>query len=216
MDSLINFGEKEYKHILSQPPVENFALDVLPPKAIQWDYCREKFAVRFNELTTGFYFSHPPCLGEGIAAFLIKFEKIVALDEEIIISNFSKTDKDTILWIEPSEFWKKCAIKRSLLTILVRCGINYDPKKDNFDEVLFSEKYSQNIYLRETRSALLRFMFGFTKFVGTIPRPGFHITIDKHGWREEFINLSDFMIRSRLVSPKSSFSEVLNIDAIWV
>jgi hypothetical protein len=61
-------------------------------------------------------------------------------------------------------------MKRSLFTILLRCGQNYHPKIDDFDEALFSD-----LYTKQTEFALRRFMDGHTKYTG-----------QRRGWYNQF------------------------------
>ena len=61
-------------------------------------------------------------------------------------------------------------MKRSLLTILLRCGVKYNRKQDNFEDAVFSCAYTQN-----TRYAVQRFLDGFTKYTGK-----------SNGWYNQF------------------------------
>lgn len=200
------------------PPVGNFALEACNDKAIVWDHCREQFAAKFNSVTSGFYFSHPENRGHDVAEFITKFELIVAANraKSFNTSIFRKTCKNSIIWIEPSFFWIDCLIKRSLLTILLRCGINYDMSLDNFDDALFGE-YKESEYVRETRSATLRFLFGFTKFNGPVHNVANYASVQKHGWREEFQNLDDCSIRRRLILPEGELHEIsiVGMESLW-
>lgn len=218
------FGaNKEFKQCYGSPPIGQFALEAEPPKGVHWDHCREQFAAKFTESVTGFYFSHPKDKGEDVAAFIVTFESIVALNCSQNIpplSLFGKTEKDTILWMQPSRFWTECYMKRSLLTALLRCGMNYSVQKNNFDEALFSEQFKETVYLRETKPAVLRFMFGFTKYVGPVTystSTGPYASICKHGWREEFKSLDNSTIRKRLVLPSESVSEptIVGAESLW-
>jgi len=208
-----SFGEvKKFKcHV--QPPVGNYALEAEPPKDVHWDHCREQFAAKFNELTPGFYFSHPVGKSHDVGEFLAKFETIIGLTA---FSTFSKTEKESVLWIVPAAFWTNCQMKRSLMTIILRCGINYDSAKDNFDDALFGE-YKETTYVKETRSAMLRFMFGFTKFTGTLNPITSTSSVIKHGWREEFQKLDDSTIRRRLVLPEGAAREssIIGVESLW-
>jgi len=66
------------------------------------------------------------------------------------------TDKPDILYIGLKDFWRT-EVHRSLLTILLRAGEYYNPKRDNIRQV------TKNCwYLRNTRSAFERFMKGYT------------------------------------------------------
>lgn len=208
------FGEvKKLKQCYGTPEPGKYALESEPPKAVHWDHCREQFASKFSEITPGFYFSHPPGKSLDIGEFMARFESIVGLK---LPSTFSETNRDTILWTEPSQFWLDCQMKRSLLTIVLRCGVNYLADKDNFDDALFGE-YKESIYVKETKSATLRFMFGFTKFTGNITSITSTSSVIKHGWREEFKPLDDSTIRRRLVLPegKAKESSIIGLESLW-
>lgn len=207
------FGEvRKFKQCYGTPPVGNYALEAEPPKGVHWDHCREQFASKFNEVTPGFYFSHPPGKSLDVGEFITKFESIVGIKP----SAFAETQKDTILWTEPSRFWLQCQMKRSLLTIILRCGMNYIMADDNFDDALFGE-YKESIYPKETRSATLRFMFGFTHFTGNVSAITSTSSVVKHGWREEFKPLDDSTIRRRLVLPEGEAREpsIIGVESLW-
>lgn len=208
------FGpKKELKQYNGTPPHGNFALELTDlTKPFHWDHCREQFAAKFVD-APGFYFSHPEHKGRDVANFLSKFEYIVGIQP---VSSFAETNKDVVLWVNVSPFWIPCWTKRSLLTILLRCGMNYNSNNDNFDDALFGD-YKENIYARETRSAILRFMFGFTKFVGQKPADVFQSSVVKHGWREEFQKLDDSVVRRRLVMPDGFPKEtsIVGLESLW-
>lgn len=197
------------------PPVGNFALEIEndQPKDVFWDHCREQFAAKFNESIIGFYFSHQIGKFNDIAEFINKFELIVGVLNR---SCFSRTEKQSVLWIEPSEFWRNCQMKQSLLTIILRCATNYDLSIDNFDDTLFGN-YKENTYLRETKSALLRFMFGFTKFTGTTNYITNATTFIKHGWKEEFSKLDNCTVRRKLISPGENTDFcIIGVESLWL
>jgi len=214
------FGEKkelDHKQYAIIPAQGNFALETTDlEKQVQWDYCREKFAAKFVDTDVqGFLFSHPEKRGKDVANFLHKFETIVGFSQPV--SYFSETNKDTILWIGISPFWLPCMMRRSLLTILLRCGMCYNTECDNFDDALFGD-HKDNIYARETKSAILRFMFGFTEFTGKKQIDVFHMSVIKHGWREEFQKIDDSNIRRLLVLPEGSVKEtsIVGLESLWV
>lgn len=216
------FGdEKNFKQCYGTPIPGNFALEVDPPKDVKWHHCREQFAAEYCEGIAGFFFSHASRKGEDVANFLVKFESILSLPDlktPYPYSTFSKTNKQTILWVEASRFWRLCQMRRSLLTVILRCGLNYDTAADNFDEALFAEKFiKQNEYARDTRPALLRFMFGFTKFTGVFPAVGSYTSVLKHGWAEEFKKKDESTIRRLLVLPDGEprESSVVGIESLW-
>lgn len=216
---MASFGPKKelsHKQIAVMPPQGNYALDNNDPeKQFHWDHCREQFAAKFTDADSkGFYFSHPEKKGRDVANFISKFENIVDFTQSV--SHFSETNRNVILWVGISSFWLPCMMKRSLLTILLRCGMHYDSEKDNFDDALFGE-HKDNIYARETRSAILRFMFGFTQFTGPKPADIFQTSVVKHGWREEFQKLDDSIIRRRLVLPEGKVKEasIVGLESLW-
>lgn len=197
---------KPFRQCYGSPPPGNFAVEPEPPREIHWDHCREQFAVHYTQHTQGFYFSHPPEKGEDVASFLVKCERILGIEElktPFSQSVFGKTGKQTVIWVEASRFWSCCPMRRSLITVFLRCGMNYSEEQDNFDEALFSEQFHKdNQYTRETRSATLRFLFGFTRYTGNFPPVGTYTSVLKFGWHEEFSKMDDFTVRKRLVLPE--------------
>jgi len=206
--------------VYCSPPIGNFGLEHFDGHITVWDHCREQFAVKYTEKIAGFYMSHNQGVGNNIARFLTKFERIVKTSgryKNMKYSKFAKTNNPLIIYIEPSDFWRNCYFKRSLLTILVRCGMNYDFKKDNFDDALFSVDYKESTYLKETKPAVLRFMFGFTHYNGVVP-PFLETTVLKHGWREEFQKLDETAIRNRLILPPGIKKQpnIVGAESLWV
>ena len=210
MKAKFNDIRKVKTHV--QPPNGNFAIETESPRDVRWDHCREQFAAKFDENTLGFYFSHPNDMSEDIGEFLTKFEIIIGLKYNSV---FSKTERNNVTWIEPSLFWRSCYLRRSLLTLVLRCAMNYRIKKDNFDDALFGD-YKECLYVKETKSAFLRFMFGFTQFTGKL-NVNPNSTVIKHGWREEFLRLDDFAVRRRLVLPEDVNREmsIVGIETLW-
>lgn len=201
---------KHFKQIYATtPPKGNFAIDKDP---VFWDHCREQFAPKFTQDIKGFYFSHPADKGINIAEFLEKFEIVSGFHEN---SRFSRTNKPEVLWVMPSKLWLNCELKRSLLTIILRCGFNYNG--ENFDDALFSPRFDETLYVRDTKLAVMRFMFGFTFFTGTYKNTS--NTIHKHGWREEFQNLEEPVIKKLLVRPigaNKDIPTVVGLESIWL
>lgn len=83
----------------------------------------------------------------------------------------------------------------------MRCAQNYSIAADNFDDALFGVAYKENVYIIETKMAVLRFLFGFTKYTGICPSISLSATVIKHGWKEEFHKLTQSEIKNRLVLP---------------
>lgn len=185
-------------------PSGSFALE----SPFRFETCRERFAKSWDENTRGWYFKHEENKGLNVASFLNKTEKILDLKE---FSVFAKTNRKTILWIEPSDFWKECRMKRSLLTILVRAGILYEINTDNYEEALF-----QQTYLAHTKNAVLRFLFGFTKYIGPDIDSG--TTLESKGWKTIFDGKDCEYVKRNLIFPESNcyIPVYKKEDALWI
>lgn len=188
------------------PPIGYFACDHDSSKPIIWDHCREQFLGKMSANMIGFYFSHHEQKSDHVAFFINKFEKILKLScENISFSNFRKTYIDNIIWIEPSLFWLECLFKRSLLTLLLRCSLNFDTTKCNFEDCLFGE-YPECKLAKDTKNALIRFMFGFTTYKGMLPHfcANGSSTLIRHGWHSEFANADISNVKNKLVSAQDN------------
>lgn len=214
----VAFGDKKsFGQFYLVPPQGQFALEAEGEKPLHWDHCREQFLGKFKENIPGFYFSHKPGKGINVAGFLLKFEEIISYEfKSLKFSHFRETEKETVLWIEPSVFWRTCLLKKSLMTLLLRCGLNYDGEKDNFDDALFNIEYSENKYVRETKNAIMRFLFGFTKFTGNFVVPE-GTTLIRHGWHAEFEKNSVYDVRRKLIRPSDECHEVslVGAESLW-
>jgi hypothetical protein len=167
----------------------SFALESTP---LRFETCRERFAKQFNENKKEFFFKHSPDKGIEVATFVNKIEDLLSLDEK---SKFSETNRNTILWVECSTFWSQCPMRRSLFTILLRAGMLYETKKDNFEESLFSEKY-----VKRTKRAVMRFLFGFTEYSGTSIVSNSGVIPYNTGWVTVFEKKDDDFLISNLVT----------------
>ncbi len=204
--------------VYGAPLPGHFALEVEPPKQCHWDHCREKFALKWNVEIDGFYFSHRSGESENVAGFISKTEEIldlVNLKTPWEKSLYNKTDRDTILWIKPSTFWKVCEVRRSLFTILLRCGMLYSPERDNYEETLFGKEDSfpqGQEYINSTKLAVKRFLFGFTKYNKISSIPTYY-----SGWVTIFKDRELDTIREMLVLPEGEdkFNTLIGVEAIW-
>lgn len=183
----------------------SFALDEKP---LKFEKCRERFAPLFLPDTHGFYFTHIPGFGERIAKFILKTELILGETEH---TTYAMTNRSTILWVKPSKFWKSCYIRRSLLTILLRAGNDYDPDRDNYESALFRQEY-----VIPTKKAVMRFLYGFTRYTGEIPIGA--PTLIVKGWKMIFEGKTENEIRSLLVRPNSQKRlQCIELpDALWI
>ena len=184
---MVSFDEtKRAKQTSQKPKVGSFAIDA---PELRWEKCREHFSKAFY--AGSFFFSHEPNEGDRIAAFLDKVETVLSLKEK---TRYAKTNLNFVLWISPSPFWESCAMRRSLFTLLLRAGIKYIPKEDNFQQALLSQSF-----IVSTKNAVYRFLFGFTEFCGDQNRA---IGVGK-GWKAYFRNKTDDFICSELISSSS-------------
>ena len=182
----------------------SFGLDVEP---YRFETCRERFGRQWDKNTKGFYLKHPVNKGFAVATFLKKTELIL---KQETFSEFALTNRDTILWIEPSMFWMECRMKRSLLTILVRAGMLYDPIADNYEEALYQEKWAN-----PTKMAIMRFLFGFTKYVG--PAIDDQPSIESRGWKFVFEGRNEESTKQYLIWPnKNAYVPKSSLSAIWI
>lgn len=200
------------------PPIGYFAVAQDGTRPVQWDHCREQFLGKMSAGMGGFFFCHHEGRGFDLASFVSKFEDVCGMNSlQKPQSNFSKTDKPNIIWIEPSLFWMDCLLKKSLLTLVCRCALNYDSSKDNFDHCLFGE-LPESKYVRETKNAVLRFLFGYTRFRGELPHGAMSSgsTLIRHGWHAEFAHADLRTVKSKLVMPDGGdITNGFGFDFIW-
>jgi len=201
------------------PPSGNFGMLSACGSYVQsWDHCREQFAVKFTETTKKFFFAHESGRGLAVASFILRFEDVLRLgrQEDFESSNFKMTNFSRLMLCCPGDFWLSCYYRRSLLTLLLRCGLNYDHQKDNFDDALFGSQHKENQYIRDTKQSVMRFMYGFTRFTGEAPAAS-GVTVIKHGWKEEFEGLDTNSLRARLVAPtpRSKECSFVGSESLW-
>ena len=86
----------------------------------------------------------------------------------------------------------------------------------SFDDALFGYQHKESNLMIETKPAVMRFMFGFTKYTGITPVLG-QANIIKHGWKEEFHKLDESEIKNRLVLPDGvkKSSNIVGSESIW-
>ena len=136
-------------------------------KIINWHYCRDVFHPHLYNLDL-FFFSHDSNRSYNVASFMKIVERKANID---YFSEYGPTQRKGVMWIRPSKWWTIKSMRRSLFTILLRCGNNYFPKKNNFKEALFSEPYAYS-----TKYAINRFLSGYTHYTGG----------NKKGWFDQF------------------------------
>ena len=216
---LVNFGKKKAFNLThapyASPRAGAFAVD---GEEISWIKCREQFAAKFSYDVAGIYFVHKKGQGESVAAFILQAEKVLGIHYKKT-SVFSETNKDNVIWVSVSSFWKECELRRSLFTILLRAGINYSIEENNFSKALFS-----NSYVKQTETAVKRFFFGFVNFkrqMVTTYHPGSHRAgpsqIVRKGWVNTFKNAGVKDVRKILVKPAKNSPEdnFLAAGTLW-
>jgi len=172
-----------------------------------WDTCREQFAKKFNKKSTGFYFTVVKNKIYNVPNFLEICENLLELKTK---TKFFLTEEENVLFIEPAFFWKKCYMRRSLLTLLCRLGLLFE-KNEEFENYLFGfvddgdkEKINSSyLFARQTKNAIMRFFCGNTCYVGAGPDFEQYFP-EKHGWVEEFKNKNLKYIKNVLISEKKN------------
>lgn len=219
--NLSNIEVKNIKQIYNIPGNGYFAIDEKYPKALNWQNCREKFLANFYCQSKSIFFSHYDNSHEDIARFIFKCESILQQSNNSIAFEFTlfkKTTCEKIVWFQPSEFWLNCILKRSLLTLLLRCSLNYKIYDDNFDDCLFSEKYEENKLARETKNAILRFFYGFTEYKGnqSLATNIENESIIRQGWHHEFKDRTLCYLKQALQKPLNyKLKNTTGIDTLW-
>jgi hypothetical protein len=124
-------------------------------------HCRETF---YNtEASIDFLLMfHDPGKSQNICEFFWEFERRLGHSK---LSDMGPTNSQRLTWIKPSDFWKRNAMRKSLVTILLRMGQEYNHETKNFEQALFSNEYYT--YTTATRTAVNRFLQGYTWYSGS-------------------------------------------------
>lgn len=135
-----------------------------------WYACRDLFVPHHGQTLRKFLFKiGTESSGANIAAFMDRIETRLKLR---VKSSFGPTNRADVIWVRPNAFWRQYSMRRSLLTALLRCSLQWTPDPDNFDQALVSKVYTQ-----QTRPALMYFLEGNTVYTnGTNPHGGWMIT----------------------------------------
>ena len=130
----------------------------------QWYRCRDLWQVKMGKPDV-FFLAHKNGKSKNIIEFMKQVENILNLEQK---SEYGLTQKKFIIYIKPSKWWLDKAIKKSLFTLLLRCGSIYN--KNNFQQALISEEY-----LEKTKESVDRFLSGHTNYNGKV-----------RGWYNQF------------------------------
>jgi len=122
-----------------------------------WEFCREYF-LDISQGVRRMLFYHRKDKGYAIAAFINQVERKIGIYPRTILG---PTQRKTMTWLRVSPWWTASAMRRSLFTALLRCGVNYSWQRDNFNHALDSI-----LYTKSTNYAVRRFLRGYTKYTG--------------------------------------------------
>lgn len=134
------------------------------------------FQEDFTKRTTTVLFAHRQ-------GHFPRVRNFISLSEEILgvsTSEVGATQRKTISYILPSDFWIGCPMRRSLFSILLRVGMKYE---GDFDEAV-----RKNYYAAKTQAAIERFFAGHTTYTGRMT-----------GWCDQFAGRSSKRVERLLV-----------------
>lgn len=199
---------KKQKTVPSMSVVARLGSYAADRQPIKFEDCRERFATQWGKKTKGFFFKHRKDEGKKIALFVLKTEQIVRQKN---FSNFARTNHDTILWVEPSYFWRSCKMRRQLFTLILRAGMNYDPDRDNYEEAMFNQDH-----LKQTKNAIRRFLYGFTKYTGELPSGSSNL--ESSGWHKLLRTKDEGFVKGVLVKSRGKLHRpAFDLkDALWL
>lgn len=178
---------------------------------VNWQKCRETFFDKFTIDTKGFFFSHESH-PDNIYRFILKTEEVLKVSGVQIPSftSMSLTNRDYAIWVEPTHFWKNCEFRRSLFTILLRCGSNFT---GTYEDALLT-----NTYIKNTYPAVKRFLFGYTEYSNTgnelecaFRKAEGHRT----GWVNNFSNKTKDEVKLFLRKPVAEDKNFYGVGSIW-
>lgn len=147
--------------VVQIPPVGTYnvvdgGLGIVKGNAIGWESCRETFHTRSDQIDSFLFYL------KFDSGDVIKFMQVFQAacncpqDQMVVIK---KTTHERVLWVGMSPWWKYRA-RRSLLTALLRSGMNFtDNSSKGFLKALYSTEY-----LSATKYAVDAFLNGKNSF----------------------------------------------------
>jgi len=177
-------------------------------QSLEWTGCRERFSAFFKKDVVGIYFSVEASQGYRVASFIKKIESVLDLE---LKSVFHETNFNYVIYIRPSQFWMSCDVRRSLLTIFLRQGLQYCLPADNFDDALFGQTSITHDYAAATKPAIMRFLFGFT----TIDLEQIRMCPVGAGWVSLFRGASTQQIRQKLIHSDGGDEGLIGAGKLW-
>lgn len=143
---------------------------------IQFGSCRDSFqATPNNQIENGFLFCHHAERSYDVACFITKIENMLGIQNSV----FCMTTFPNLTWIKMSPWWLTMEIRKSFFSMMLKCSIQYFYKSDNFEDALASSQY-----VRETRSAVNKFLAGYTFYE-------FKPLNDADHWFSQFTQISN-------------------------
>ena len=161
------------------------------PAFIEWFNCREEFQDTYPSVKRMLYYDNKT-KNSNFKEFVKRIEKLIKLPVNKRIK-WRRTNKKRIMYLSLGSFWSSL-VHRSLLTILLRCGKEYDKKKDNWKAIIEKDRY-----LKDTPEAIKRFLAGYTKPRLSYFRAKYDYTDRFLGWVDEFYKLSKTEVEKKLV-----------------
>lgn len=146
-----------YPYDIYKPTSSSFCTVSKGNRRGNWVHCRESFNYAWNKKNNRIGFSHGQGEREKIAAFLAEAETKLKLRQKSKIIPVKNQDKISIVALAP--WWTTSALRRQLITILLRSARNYDLATKNFNKALLSNRYAKS-----TAPAVEKFFKGYTKF----------------------------------------------------
>lgn len=141
-------------------------------------HCRDQFHSAFNKNCKDILFccgqwKSGRSKGRSVEAFIHEAERRLRVKR---YTKFGPTQRLDIVWLTVSPFWMEESMRRSLFTALLRAGMHYDRRVQDFDRALTSDRY-----LAGTQEAVQRFLDGHTHC--TTSRYGWFNVFGRGGWR---------------------------------
>lgn len=172
---------------------------------LSWGSCRDGFQIVQNSsLITGFCFTHPPTRGYHATCFLAKVEDKLGIQH----SSYLSTETNYITWVIPSPWWFTSEMRKSFYTLMLRAAYHYDQQRDNFDVAMH-----QIQYIRETKSAVDKFLAGYTVYDYTPEDTCDHwfrqfaLLVNPHTYSPQYVenkgNIAKLRPSSELISRKA-------------
>lgn len=146
-----DYGQAIFGIVIPMPRVANGPH--IP--TLSWIACRDGLQGTQNDiLGNGFYFTHLANASLNSANFLLRVEEMLNISP---VSVYKSTNIHNVTWIRPAPWWLSSWIRKSFLSLMLRCAFRYNMQ--NFNEALYSIEYT-----RQTKPAVEKFLKGFTVY----------------------------------------------------